>query len=161
MSAYSNQLKNLIEQYNKENNTSNGIIDPHTLAAWAYQKGLYKPNVRTMVDSIAADISQAFREEYRTSPNGLRYRAKHAYTKKVGNKTMSLWADIDDLSTPHDHFKRSFAQRRQQIVGDCIQLNTDVTVYNQTRSSENPIQLIFDFNYDIEEAAFSSKLKAA
>lgn len=161
MSAYSNQLKTLIEQYQKEKNIGNGIVDPHELAAWAYGKGLYKPNVKTMVDAIATDISQAFREEYRTAPNGVRYRAKHAYTKRVGNKTISLWADMDDLNAPHDHFKRSFSQRRQQIVGDCIQLNNDVSVYNETRNNEDPIQLILDFNADIEEARFLSQNKAA
>jgi two-component sensor histidine kinase len=49
----------------------------------------------------------------------------HAVRSKKGDKTMSLWADMDDVRAPRDHFVRSFAQRRQQIVGDCFQLKTD------------------------------------
>jgi len=47
----------------------------------------------------------------------------------------------------------SFQQRRQQIVGDCRQLNTDVESYNEMRSSEEPIQIVFDFARDLLELA--------
>lgn len=46
---------------------------------------------------------------------------------------------------------RSFAQRRQQIVGDCYQLKTDVDVYNTKDRSQEPIQIVLDFTYDVEE----------
>jgi len=75
--------------------------------------------VKTIINIIAADIAKSFREEYRTDKFGRRYRAKHAATRKSGNKTLSLWADMDDPCAPHGHFVKSFAQRRQQIVGDC------------------------------------------
>lgn len=117
----------------------------------ATNRGLHKPNVRTVVDAIATDIAQFFREEYRTNENGQRYRAKHAVRTKKDEKTLSLWADIDDCNAPRDHFVRSFAQRRLQIVGDCFQLKTDVDVYNGKNSSEQAIQIPLDFTLDIEE----------
>lgn len=46
---------------------------------------------------------------------------------------------------------RSFAQRRQQIVGDCYQLKTDVDVYNMKDRTQEPIQIVLDFTYDVEE----------
>ena len=114
-----------------------------------------------MIEGIASDIAQAFREEYRTDHNGRRYRAKHAVRTKNGTKTQSLWADIDDDNAPREHFKRSFSQRRQQIVGDCLQLRTDVDVYNEKDPTAEQIQLILDFTYDVEEMMMPIKKKAA
>lgn len=160
MSAYANQVKTYLERYQDEVG-SDGLIDPHEVAAWAYRNGLHKPNLKTVIDAIAADISQVFREEYRTDESGQRYRAKHAVRSKQGNKTMSLWADIDDARAPREHFVRSFAQRRQQIVGDCFQLKTDVDVYNAKDPTQQPVQIPLDFTYDVEELQLPFKGKKA
>lgn len=150
MSGYTNAVKDYVERYKSEVG-SDGLIDPHAVAEWAYRNGLHKPNVRTVIDAIATDIAQVFREEYRTDRFGRRYRAKHATTQKAGNKTLALWADLDDPNAPHSHFTKSFAQRRAQIVGDCVQLKTDVDVYNGKRSHEVPIQVPLDFTLDVME----------
>lgn len=150
MSAYGNQVKSYIERYKTERGGS-GLLDPHAVAEWAYREGLHKPSMRTVVDLIASDIAQFFREEYRTNEDGQRYRAKHAVREKRGDRTMSLWADIDDDKAPRDHFVKSFAQRRQQIVGDCYQLKTDVDVYNGKNAGQQAIQVPLDFTLDVEE----------
>jgi hypothetical protein len=160
MSAYGSQVKSYIERYQTEMG-SDGLLDPHAVAEWAYQHGLHKPSVRTVVDAIASDIAQYFREEYRTSERGQRYRAKHAVRFKQGDRTMSLWADMDDSKTPRNHFVRSFAQRRQQIVGDCYQLKTDVDVYNEKDPSQQPIQVPLDFALDVEEMQLPLKGRKA
>ncbi|MEO1828856.1 MAG: hypothetical protein ABGX82_08555 [Pseudomonas sp.] len=150
MTAYSNQIKQYLDRYKKEVGDT-GLVDAHDIAEWAYRNGLHKPNTKTIIDAIAADISQAFREEYRTDAKGQRYRAKHAVRTKKAGKTMSLWADIDDANAPREHFAKSFSQRRQQIVGDCYQLKTDVDVYNDKNPAQQPIQVVLDFTYDVEE----------
>lgn len=150
MSGYSNAVKEYVERYKTEVG-SDGLLDPHAVAEWAYGNGLHKPSVKTVIDAIAADIAQVFREEYRMDARGRRYRAKHATTHKRGNKTLSLWADLDDPNAPHSHFAKSFAQRRQQIVGDCLQLRTDVDVYNDKRHPSEPIQMPVDFTLDVME----------
>lgn len=155
MSAYSNAIKDYIERYKREVAGGDGLVEPHAVAEWAYRNGCHKPNVKTVIDAIAADIAQTFREEYRTDARGRRYRAKHATTQKMGNKTLSLWGDLDDPNAPHEHFVKSFAQRRQQIVGDCVQLKTDVDVYNDQRVPVEPIQVVLDFTYDVEELQLS------
>ena len=160
MSAYGNQVKSYIERYQFEMG-GDGLLDPHAVAEWAYQRGLHKPSMRTVVDAIASDISQFFREEYRTNDDGQRYRAKHAVRFKKGDRTMSLWADIDDEKAPRDHFVRSFAQRRQQIVGDCYQLKTDVDVYNGKSPAMQPIQVPLDFTLDVEELQLPFKGRKA
>ncbi|MDR5748741.1 hypothetical protein QCE73_36785 [Caballeronia sp. LZ029] len=160
MSAYANQVKAYLERYQEEVG-DDSLLDPHEVAAWAYKNGLHKPSVRTIIDVIASDIAQVWREEYRTDPNGQRYRAKHAVRERRGTKTLSLWADMDDDRAPRSHFVRSFAQRRQQIVGDCFQLQTDVDVYNSKHSTEDPIQMVLDFTYDVEELQLPYKSKKA
>lgn len=150
MSGYSNAVKDYVERYKQEVG-SDGLLDAHAVAEWAYANGLHKPSVKTVIDAIATDIAQAFREEYRVDRHGRRYRAKHAATQKRGNKTLSLWADLDDPNAPHTHFVKSFAQRRQQIVGDCVQLKTDVDVYNEKRTPVEPIQVPLDFTLDVME----------
>ena len=150
MSAYTNQVKDYVERY-KTDTGNDGLLDPHEVAAWALHNGLHKPNPKTIIDAIAADIAQVWREEYRTDKHGRRHRAKHAATHKKGNKTLSLWADLDDPEAPHNHFVRSFAQRRQQIVGDCLQLKTDVDVYNNKSKPDEPIQVPLDFTLDVAE----------
>jgi len=150
MSGYSNAVKDYVERYKQEVG-SDGLLDAHAVAEWAYANGLHKPSVKTVIDAIATDIAQVFREEYRVDRFGRRYRAKHAATQKRGNKTLSLWADLDDPNAPHTHFVKSFAQRRQQIVGDCVQLKTDVDVYNEKRTPVVPIQVPLDFTLDVME----------
>lgn len=150
MSGYSNAVKEYVERYKTEVGFD-GLLDLHAVAEWAFRNGLHKPNVKTVIDAIASDIAQVFREEYRVDTLGRRYRAKHATTQKSGNKTLALWADIDDPNAPHTHFVKSFAQRRQQIVGDCVQLKTDVDVYNVKRTPVEPIQIPLDFTLDVME----------
>ncbi len=51
----------------------------------------------------------------------------------------------------HDHMANSFAQRREQIIGDCCRLKTDVDHYNEIRGDEDVIQLVLDFSEDVAE----------
>ncbi len=74
---------------------------------------------------------------------------------------MSLWADMDDEKAPRSHFVKSFGQRRQQIVGDCFQLKTDVDVYNGKNQDKDPIQVPLDFTLDVEELQLPLKGKRA
>ena len=155
MSGYSDAIKDYIEQFKAKVRPVEGLIDPHEVAEWAYRQGCHKPNPKTVIDMIAADIAQVFREEYRTDARGRRYRAKHAAPAQRGGKTASLWADLDDPSVPHEHFVKSFARRRQQIVGDCFQLKTDADVYNDQRRPEAPIQVVLNFKNDVEEMEYT------
>jgi hypothetical protein len=160
MSAYSTSVKDYVARYQREVG-GEGLIDPHEVAGWAFKNGLHKPSVKTIIDIIAADIAKVFREEYRVDKHGRRYRAKHAAATKVGNQTLSLWGDMDDPNAPHEHFVRSFGQRRQQIVGDCHQLKTDADVYNDSRQPNEPINVILDFSLDVEEMQHSVAQKSA
>jgi hypothetical protein len=159
MTPYSSAIREYVAQYRELHPT--GLIDSHEIAAWAYERGLHKPNLAKVIDLIAADIAQVFREEYRTDPKGRSYRAKHAVTERVKGKTNTLWADIDDPNAPHGHFVKSFANRRRQIVGDCLQLRTDVDVYNDKNPAQVMIQIPLDFTNDVAELQLLDSPKAA
>ena len=55
-------------------------------------------------------------------------------------------------------------QRRQQIVGDCHQLNNDVSHYNERCPKEEPIKMLWDFTDDVADrdqpAAPSQEIRA-
>lgn len=88
-------------------------------------------------------------EEYITDPQGRRVRAKHVARIKHDGEQLYLWADI--RTADRKHMGVAFQQRRQQIVGDCLQLKTDVDSYNDNSKASPPIQLVLDFTHDVEE----------
>jgi hypothetical protein len=52
---------------------------------------------------------------------------------------------------PEEHMEIAFQQRRQQIVGDCAQLKTDVDSYNDNNPFGAYHQLPLDFTDDVAE----------
>ncbi len=152
MNGKKQAIDDIVEKYKQAKGITDGIIDSHDLAGWALANDLYKPSRQDEIKLAAEAFSRHFREEMRTSKDGKRYRAKHAVKTKRNGKQMTLWADMDDLNVPVSHFDRAFIQRRQQIVGDCVQLKTDVDVCNEKRGSNIP--LLLDFTEDVAEAEY-------
>jgi len=61
---------------------------------------------------------------------------------------------------PHAHMEKAFAQRRELIIGDNLQLKTDVDVYNDVYRGKNPeIQLVLDYTEDVAEREELLKMK--
>ena len=89
------------------------------------------------------------RNEHFTDAKGRRVRAKHSVKSRRGDQNFSLWDDI--RTADRAHMETSFAQRREQIVGDCRQLKTDVDSYNDAHVDDVSIQLVLDFTMDVAE----------
>ena len=100
-------------------------------------------------DRLAADMSRALRGEYATDRMGRRYRRNHAVRVTKGGVQYTIWAILGHSAREHMH--KAFIQRREQIVGDCFQLATDVEVYNEMNKDQEPIQIPMDFRDDVEE----------
>lgn len=116
---------------------------------WAVREGrLSLPNIDPF-DALAGDMSRALREEYATDSQGRRYRVNHAVRISKGGVQHTFWAIMG--FAPHPHMEKAFTQRREQIIGDCLQLKTDVDVYNNTNKDQEPIQLVLDFTDDVAE----------
>lgn len=119
------------------------------MAAWALQTDRWVPRRDSLVGQLAEQLSRAMREEYITDQQGRSVRSKHAARVTEGGEQQVLWADIR-TAAPH-HMAIAFQQRRQQIVGDCRQLKTDVDSYNENGNLSKPIQMVFDFTEDLAE----------
>lgn len=116
---------------------------------WAVAEGLLQlPNIDPFA-VLAGQMASALREEIQTDHKGRKYRVNHAARVTKGGVQYTFWATID---APHDHIERAFAQRRDQIIGDCLHLRTDIDVYNDMYRGRRPqIQLVLDFTDDVAE----------
>jgi hypothetical protein len=116
---------------------------------WAVSEDMLALPVVDPFDSLAAQMASALREEFDTH-NGRRYRVNHAARVQQNGEQQTFWAIMGHA--PHEHMERAFAQRREHIIGECVQLNTDVTVYNEMNAGQRPpIQVLLDFRDDVAE----------
>ncbi len=146
--TYGEQLRHLVDQYRSTG--SQWPAATRDIAAWAIDQGLWQPYPETIVRQCAEHLSRAMREDYITDPQGRNVRAKHAARIVQDDGTqLVLWEDIRAANP--QHMEIAFQQRRQQIVGDCRQLKTDVDSYNENANSGRPIQMVFDFTQDLAE----------
>ncbi len=148
MANYSKQLQKIVDAYIAD--MQPWPATTQQIAAWAVTKRIWQPQPSSVIDQCANQLARAMREEHIVDPQGRTVRAKHVAKVERDGEQIPLWADIRTAS--REHMEIAFQQRRQQIVGDCTQLKIDVDSFNENRSSENPIQMIFDFTYDVEEA---------
>jgi hypothetical protein len=118
-------------------------------SVWAVERGLIGLPEVDPYDVLADDMARALREEYATDKEGRRYRVNHAVRITRRGVQYTMWAMLQTASRPH--MQRAFTQRREQVVGDLVQLATDVAVYNDMNKGAEPIQLILDFTHDVEE----------
>lgn len=116
---------------------------------WGVDKGMLDLPVIDPYDVLAGDMARALREEYATDSSGRRYRVNHAVRVTKGGVQYTFWAQMGYAE--HPHMVQAFAQRREQIVGDCLQLKIDVDAYNGVNTKNPPVQLVLDFTDDIAE----------
>lgn len=130
----------------------NGHLPVSARAAvdWAVKQGLLEPPEIDPYDVLAGQMATALRIEYRTDSMGRRYRINHAVRVTKSGVQYTFWGELGFAG--HAHMEKAFAQRREQIIGDCCQLKTDVDVYNDLNESQRPkIQLVLDFTDDVAE----------
>lgn len=157
MATYKEQLQHVWYRYENEN----GHV-PASLRE-AVQCGISRGMIQAPeVDPLAKlveDMSHALREEYATDAEGRRYRVNHAVRVTRAGVQYTFWAVMKDA--PREHMQKAFIQRREQIVGDCVQLATDVDAYNAMKSDQPAIPVLFDFRDDVEERLGPYDRKAA
>ena len=120
-------------------------------AMWAVKEGLLElPPKVDLYDLLAAQMSSALRDEYRTDDQGRRYRVNHAVRITKSGVQQTFWGVMG--FAPHEHMEKAFTQRREQIVGDNVQLKIDVDVYNDLNvGKQSKIQLVLDYTDDVAE----------
>lgn len=117
---------------------------------WAVAAGILELPKIDPYDVLAGEMADALRAEIQTDEKGRRYRVNHAVRVMKGGVQYTFWGALG--FAPHAHMEKAFAQRREQIIGDCAQLRTDVEVYNDMNEGKHPaIQLVLDFTDDVAE----------
>jgi len=98
------------------------------------------------------------RDEYKTDSQGRRYRVNHAVCVTKSGVQYTFWGVMGFAS--HEHMEKAFAQRREQIIGDNLQLKSDVDVYNDLNRGKRPaIQIVMDYTEDVAERQELQKMK--
>lgn len=147
MANYKEQLQKIWHQYEAEHGAVPATA--REAVAWGITRGMIDIPEVDPLDKLASDMSTALREEYAKDKNGRRYRVNHAVRVTKGGVQYTFWAIMKDA--PREHMQKAFIQRREQIVGDCVQLDTDVAAYNSFHEDQKPIQMLFDFRDDLIE----------
>lgn len=147
MATYNEQLQKIWHLYEAE--MGQKPCTTRDAVEWAIEKRLLKAPSVDPLSKLSEDMAQALRVEYRTDRYGRRYRVNHSVTITSGGVQLRLWADLD--YAPRPYMEKAFALRRKQVVDDCLQLKTDVDVYNDSHAKGNPIPLILDFTDDVAE----------
>jgi hypothetical protein len=140
-------LQRLIRWYKQDSKKTE--IDMNEVADWLLAKGYKAPRPKTPRELLAKELSKAARQEHRKDPiTGRTYRVNHAVTTKQGTGQLTLWVDIDEA--PRKHMHKSIVQRREQMVGDAVQLTLDANHWNGIHPKEEPIVVPLDFQPDVD-----------
>jgi hypothetical protein len=146
------EMQFLIEEWKKV--TGNTEINMHAVADYARLKGWPLPPPISGIERLAQEFSQAAREATRQDGRtGQEYRVYHA-VKQDGKGQGVFWVDIDEA--PRKHMVKSAFARREQVVGDMVQLNLDLAHWNRVNPQEEPIVLETDVTPDVNERLASS-----
>jgi hypothetical protein len=145
--SYAKQMQQVVREYRISG--EKWPASPKMIAAWAIQNGRWRANPAAEIALCAREVSRAMREEYTTDSKGRRVRLKHPVVEHRDGEQIVLWDDI--RTAPASHMRMSFQQRRNQIVGDCRQLQVDAATYNDLHADQPSIQIVFDFRQDLAE----------
>jgi hypothetical protein len=147
MTTRNEQLQSVFRRFEHEHEHS--PTSSREACEWGVAKGFLELPSVDPLNILAEEMSRALREEYETDEKGRRYRVNHAVRVTRAGVQMTFWAVMG--FAPRAHMQMAFTQRRNQIIGDCVQLKTDVDVYNDHNSSEAPIQMVLNFADDVAE----------
>lgn len=149
MSTQRQRLQNIIKLYKQR--TGNTSVIMQDVAKFAAELGWQLPKPKDPLDVLAEQLSKAAREEVRKDAvTGRPYRANLAVTTAKQDGTQyTFWTDIDEA--PRHVAHRSFTQRREQMIGDALQLTFDATHWNRVHAEEEPIVMVLDFSDDVAE----------
>ena len=148
MATKDEQLQTLFHRF--EDERDNVPTGTRAAVEWAVKNGLLELPEIDPYDVLAGQMAAALRNETRADSQGRRYRVNHAVRITKGGVQYTFWGSMGFAS--HDHMQKAFVQRREQIIGDCVQLRIDVDAYNDMRpQGTEPVQLILDFTEDTAE----------
>lgn len=141
-------LQRLIRSY--KDDTGEREVDMHKVALYVAGKGWPLPVPPNPLDMLAKALTDAAREEIgHDETTGRPYRVNHALPVRQGDGSqLHLWIDINEA--PRGPMLKSLVNRREQMVGDGLQLSFDQDHWNNLNPAAEPIDLPMDLTLDIE-----------
>jgi hypothetical protein len=115
--------------------------------------GWLAPPPVTEEDRLAQLFKDAARQDIRHDrKTGRPYRGYHAVPKQSADGQLIFsYIDIDDPKTKPESFRKACVTRREQTVGDVVQLRLDQLHWNDQRPLEQHVELLpADMEFDIE-----------
>lgn len=146
MATFHEQLLKIVDDYRAA-----GQPWPATreqMAEWAVANERYQLTRGMAVSQCAERISRAMGLEHLKDNKGRSVRKYYAARIRENGQLVMKW---DDLNAERPFMEMAAANRRNQVLGQCWQLKNDVDSYNERRCPEEPIQMDFNFNIDLEE----------
>jgi hypothetical protein len=146
MSAFNEQLVRIVEDYRAA-----GEPWPATkqqIAEWAVAHDRYQLTRGMAINQCAEKIGRAMGLEHVIDKKGRSVRKYYAAGIRENGQLVMKW---DDLNAARPFMEVAAANRRNQVLGQCWQLKNDVDSYNERRCPDEPIQMDFNFNIDLEE----------
>jgi hypothetical protein len=153
----SRELQKWMAQYKFEQDSAEFEVAP--FVDWLIAKGVKMPTPPTPKEMMAKEVSRAAREEKRHDEDGQEYRANLAVHVGTGDERQVVWVDIDKAS--RNRMEQNSTQRRDQIVGDVVNLVRDVEHWNKQNPTQLPLFVETDFGFDLEMAKAERRLPKA
>jgi len=145
----------LLEQYQKAHSDEDpALVEPHLVARWAIQKGIYNRPPIDPEERLRRELSRYLKTEYITDPQGRHVRKHHAVIYSVqtpdGMKRRSKWWEL--FTTHAKEIQAALQLRRRMALADVVQLNIDFDSYNENNVLGETLEpMDFNFNEDLKE----------
>jgi hypothetical protein len=146
MANLTEQLQRIVSDYREAGQP--WPASTQEIADWALATSRYDLDKSLARKQAAERLGRAMRLEHVIDHKGRSVRRYYAARMRRDGRQQTLWADMNaDLP----FMEVAAANRRNQILGECRQLKTDVDSYNERQTPERPIQVSFNFTTDLEE----------
>jgi hypothetical protein len=146
MATFNEQLVRIVEDYRAAGQPWPASAEQ--MAEWAVAQERFQLTRGMAVSQCKEKIARAMRLEHTRDKKGRSIRKYYAARIREDGQLVMKW---DDFNAARPFMEVSTANRRNQILGECRQLKTDVDSYNERRCPDEPIQISFDFTVDLEE----------
>ncbi len=132
--------------------TGESEVDMHAVARMALELGWEAPPPVTEEDRLARLFKDAARQDIRHDRKTHRpYRGYHAVPRDNAEGQLSFfYIDIDDPKTKPENFRKACVLRREQTVGDQLQLRLDQLHWNDNRPADQQVEILpADLEFDV------------
>jgi hypothetical protein len=152
--SYADQLRKLADEFFEAEKHG---ASAREILRWAWENKKWEPHPDDFLRAGAEQLARAMRDDYEKDPQGRAIRTNHVVYEDRGGEQIPIW--IDYQTATREQMVMAFQGRRGQISNDCVQLFNDVNSYNENRNPAEPIQIVFNFSFDLEEQALAQSIK--